>query len=185
MKVISVNLGERKQVQWRKKVIETGIFKYPVNQPIYLDEEEVRGDAICNRVHHGGINQAVYVYGEQHYPYFKELYPDLDWQYGMFGENITMTDFDETKIHVGSIYQLGEAKIEVTKPRQPCMKLGVRFNNQKIVKDFWHSTKSGVYFKILEKGNVNVGDELILLEEKVENPTIAEVYTSKRVAKGV
>lgn len=185
MKVISVNLGERKQVQWRKKVIETGIFKYPVANPIFLDFEDVQNDAVVDRKHHGGIDQAVYVYGEQHYHFFKELYPNQDWQYGMFGENITMTDFDETEIHVGSIYQLGEAKIEVTKPRQPCYKLGIRFNNQKIVKDFWHSTKSGVYFKILEKGNVNVGDKLIVLEEKLENPTIAEVYTSKRVAKGM
>ena len=65
------------------------------------------------------------------------------------------------------------------------MKLGVRFNDQKIVKDFWNSTKSGVYFKILETGNVNVGDELTLIENKSQNPTIAEVYTSKRILKGM
>ena len=185
MKVVSVNIGERKKVQWRKKTIETGIFKYPVKRAIFLDVENVKGDSIVNREHHGGIDQAVYLYGEQHYQYFKELFPDQDWQYGMFGENITITNFDETKIHIGATYQLGETKIEVTKPRQPCMKLGVRFNDQKIVKDFWNSTKSGVYFKILETGNVNVGDELTLIENKSQNPTIAEVYTSKRILKGM
>lgn len=184
MKVVSVNIGELTKVQWRKKTIETGIFKYPVKHPVFLDVENVQGDKIENRVHHGGIDQAVYAYGEQHYEYWKVLYPDQDWNYGMFGENLTITDFDETKIHVGSIYQLGDTKIEVTKPRQPCMKLGMRFNNQKIVKDFWHSTKSGVYFKILETGYVAVGDELILLEKKSENSTIADIYTSKRIQKG-
>ena len=185
MKVISVNIGERKQVQWRKKLIETGIFKYPVDKAIFLDIEDVKGDNIVDRQHHGGVDQAVYGYGEQHYKYWKSLYPNQDWNYGMFGENLTITNFDETTIHVGAVYQLGEAKIEVTKPRQPCMKLGVRFNNQKIVKDFWHSTKSGVYFKILNTGNVTIGDELVLLENKPENSTIAEVYTSKRIRKGV
>ena len=100
MKVVSVNIGERKKVQWRKKTIETGIFKYPVKRAIFLDVENVKGDSIVNREHHGGIDQAVYLYGEQHYQYFKELFPDQDWQYGMFGENITITNFDETKIHI-------------------------------------------------------------------------------------
>jgi len=185
MKVISVNIGERKQVQWGKKTIETGIYKYPVDSSIFLDKEDVQGDSVVDRKHHGGVLQAVYAYGEQHYEYFKALYPNQDWDYGMFGENITISNLEETEIHVGSIYQLGEAKIEVTKPRQPCYKLGIRFNNQKIVKDFWHSTKSGLYFKILETGNVSKGDELILLENKPKNNTIAELYQSKRISKGM
>jgi MOSC domain-containing protein YiiM len=184
MKVISVNLGERKQIQWRKKIIETGIFKLPVASPIFLDIEDVQNDNVVDRKYHGGITQAVYGYSEGHYEYWKELYPDLDWNYGMFGENLTVTNLDETKIHIGSIYQLGEAKIEVTKPREPCYKLGIRFNNPKIIKQFWNSTKSGIYFKILKTGFVAKNDELILLENPIENPTIAEIYESKRIKKG-
>ena len=180
MKVVSVNIGEIKKVKWRNSVIETGIFKYPVSAPIYLDLENVRHDQIENRIHHGGIEQAVYAYGEQHYEHWKALYPDQDWKYGMFGENLTISDFDETWVHVGAIYALGSAKIQVTKPRQPCMKLGIRFNTQKIVKDFWNSTKSGVYFKVLEQGSVAVNDTLTLLENTPNNPTIAQVYTEKR-----
>jgi len=115
----------------------------------------------------------------------KGLYANQDWKYGMFGENLTITNLDETEIHTGNIYKLGEAKIEATKPRLPCYKLGIRFNNHKIIKDFWHSTKSGVYFKILETGHVSKNDELILLENKPQNMTIAELYASKRVAKGM
>ena len=184
MEVISVNLGEKKQVQWRKKTIETGIFKYPVQTPVFLDIEDVQNDNVIDRKYHGGIEQAVYAYGEQHYEYWKELYPDLDWNYGMFGENLTITNLDETKIYVGNVYQLGEAKIEVTKPRQPCYKLGIRFNNPKIIKQFWNSTKSGIYIKIIKTGFVAKNDELILLKKAVTNPTIAEVYESKRVKKG-
>jgi len=180
MKVVSVNIGEPKKVKWRKKVIETGIYKYPVDTPIFLDTEDVQNDNVIDRVHHGGVLQAVYAYGEQHYDGWKALYPNLKWNYGMFGENITITNLDEEATYVGSIYQLGEAKIEVTKPRQPCLKLGIRFNDTKIIKQFWNSTKSGIYFKVLETGTVSKNDELILLENRPENPTIAEVYISKR-----
>jgi len=184
MKVISVNLGARKTVQWRKKTIETGIYKYPVENPIFLDIEDVENDNVVDRKYHGGIQQAVYAYGEQHYNYWKGLYPYLDWNYGMFGENLTITNLDETNTHIGSVYQLGEAKIEVTKPREPCYKLGIRFNNPKIIKQFWNSTKSGIYFKIVETGYVAKNDELILLKKTYKNPTIAEVYESKRIKKG-
>ena len=184
MKVISVNIGEKRKIQWRRKTVETGIFKAPVNEPIFLDIEDVQKDNVVDRKHHGGILQAVYAYSEGHYEYWQELYPDLEWNYGMFGENITITNLDETKIHLGSVYQLGNAKIEVTKPREPCYKLGIRFNDPKIIKQFWNSTKSGLYFKILKTGFVAENDELILIKEAILNPTIAEVYHLKRIKKG-
>jgi len=180
MKVISVNIGEKKTIQWRRKMVETGIFKYPVNKPIFLGLEDVENDYVIDRRYHGGIKQAVYAYGENHYAYWKALYPNLDWNYGMFGENLTVANLDETKIHVGTIYQLGSAIIEVTKPREPCYKLGIRFNNPKIIKQFWNSTKSGIYFKILQTGNVTQNDEFHLVTEKKELPTIAEVYEAKK-----
>jgi len=75
---------------------------------------------------------------------------------------------------------LGEALLEVTKPRQPCMKLGIVFKTQNILKQFWNSTKSGIYFKVLGKGNVFVGDELILIKKENNSQTIAEVYKGKK-----
>ena len=184
MNVISVNIGERKKIQWRKSTIETGIYKFPVDKPIFLDSEDVHNDNVVDRKHNGGILQAVYAYGAQHYEGWKAMYPNLDWNYGMFGENITITDLNEEEVHIGSIYKLGETKIEVTKPRQPCYKLGIRFNDPKIIKQFWNSTKSGVYFKILETGSIAKNDELILFEAKPQNPTIAEIYMAKRKQKG-
>lgn len=185
MKVISVNIGVKRKVQWRKKTIETGIFKYPVKMPIFLGTEDVQNDYVVDRKHHGGIKQAVYGYSDTHYKFWKKLYPNLDWNYGMFGENLTITDLDETKIYEGSIYELGEAIIEVTKPRQPCYKLGIRFNNPKIIKEFWNSTKSGIYFKILKTGHVAKNDEMILLEKAIDKPSIAEVFTTKRIENGI
>ncbi|OGS73919.1 MAG: sulfurase [Flavobacteria bacterium RIFCSPLOWO2_12_FULL_35_11] len=180
MKVISVNLGELKVINYKGKIVETGIFKYPVNQPVFLGNEAIKNDAIIDRKHHGGIEKAVYGYSENHYAYWKELYPNLDWNYGMLGENLTISNLEETEIFVGNIYKLGEALLEVTKPREPCYKLGIRFGTQEIVKQFWNSTKCGVYFKVLQTGNVSVGDELILVNKAENSPTIAEVYETKK-----
>jgi len=180
MKVISVNIGEKKTVNYKGKLIETGIFKFPVSTSIFLGTEDVENDAVIDRRYHGGIDQAVYAYSENHYDYWKELYPTLEWRFGMFGENLTISNLDETKIHIGATYKLGEVILEVTKPRQPCMKLGLVFETQSILKQFWNSTKSGLYFKVLKTGNVTVDDELILINKAENSPTIAEVYETKK-----
>ena len=180
MKLISTNIGESKTVVWKKKIVETGIYKYPTNSAIFLGEEDVKNDRVVDRKHHGGIDQAVYGYSAKHYEYFKSLHPELDWDFGMFGENLTFFDLEEEQILVGNIYELGECLLEVTKPRQPCYKLGIRFGTQKIVKQFWNTTKSGTYFKVLKTGFVNKGDALKLIEKSKGKATIAEVYNSKK-----
>ena len=98
----------------------------------------------------------------------------------MFGENLTISNLEEAEIKVGNQYKIGEAIIEVTKPREPCMKLGLRFETQAVLKQFWNSTKSGIYFKVLQTGNVTIGDELFLLKKAENTPTIAEVYDTKK-----
>ncbi len=179
MRVVSVNIGEKKTVTWKHKTYETGMFKYPVDGTIFLGEEDVENDYVIDRRYHGGIDKAVYAYGENHYAFWKNLYPDLAFSYGMFGENLTVDQLNEEEIFVGNIYQLGETKIQVTKPREPCVKLGIRFQDAKVIKQFWNTTKSGVYFKVLEVGKVSKKDTLILLEEAKNTPTIAEVYNTK------
>ena len=185
MKIIATNIGDRKEILWKKKKVITGIYKYPVNEPIFLDAEEVKGDEISDRKYHGGINQAVYAYSLKHYDYWKPLYPDLDWNHGMFGENLTVDDIEETRIHVGDTFTIGNAIIEATLQRSPCFKLGIRFNNMKIVKQFWNSTKCGVYFKVLQTGFVKNGDEFHQIKTCPENPTIADLLIQRKKEKGV
>ena len=185
MKIVSTNIGERKEINWKGKIVTTGIFKYTVNEPIFLDTEDVKGDVICNREHHGGILQAVYGYSLKHYEYFKPFYPDLDFEMGIFGENLTIDDIDETKIHQGDTFKVGETILEATVQRNPCMKLGVRFNDMKIVKQFWNTTMCGVYFKVIKTGYVKAGDGFKQIKSCPENPTIAELYIAKRIAKGI
>lgn len=185
MKILSTNIGERKIVNWKGREITTGIYKHPTNSPIFLDTEDVKDDAVCDRRYHGGINQAVYAYSFDKYDFWKEKYPNLDWQFGMFGENLTVDALDETKIHVGDTFTLGETVIEATLQRSPCVKLGIRFNDPKVIKQFWNTTFCGVYFKIVQTGFVNVGDEFIQQKSCLENPTIADLLVKRRTEYGL
>ena len=111
MKIISVNIGKSRKVQWRNKAIETGIFKFPVDHGIELGKEDVVDDDVVDRRYHGGIDKAVYLYSADHYAFWKNKYPDLEWDYGMFGENITLSGLNEKEIQIGDIFQIGDCRI--------------------------------------------------------------------------
>jgi MOSC domain-containing protein YiiM len=180
MKVISLNIAKPTEISWRGKAITTGIYKSSVAGPIFLDKEGLENDAVIDRKYHGGMDQAVYAYGHNHYQFWKERYPLLTFSNGFFGENLTVSNLDETKIQVGDIYELGETIVQVTKPRQPCYKLGIRFNDPAVIKQFWNTSKSGIYFRILQTGKVAIDDEFKLIEKAHNSPSIAEVFRSKK-----
>jgi MOSC domain-containing protein YiiM len=184
MKVLSVNIGKSKKIKWQFKTVETGIFKYAVDIPIFLDTEDVKNDHVIDRKHHGGNDKAVYMYAKNNYKFFQELYPDLEFHNGIFGENITIDNLSETEVYIGDIFQIGEAIIQVSQPRFPCFKLGIVFNNQKIVKQFLNAPFSGFYFRVLQKGIVKKDDEMNLIEKAKNSMTVAEIYSIYTTNKG-
>jgi len=162
MKVLSTNIGAERTIVWKNQSYNTGIFKEPVNTPIFLDNRGVRGDHINNLKAHGGLDKACYGYGENHYDYWKGLYPDLDWTFGMFGENLTISDVDESEILIGDIYKLGESIIQVSQPRQPCNKFAIKFGSTDLIKQFIDYDHPGIYLRVIQAGNVQVDDEFKL-----------------------
>lgn len=177
MKVISLNIGEPKTLDYKGTEVVTGIFKYPVAGPIYLGESDVGNDSVVDRRFHGGTDKAVYAYGSNHYVFWKERFPLADWEQGMFGENLTLSDLDESKLFVGSIYEIGGAQVQVCQPRQPCFKLGIRFGTQSILKQFIKAPYPGVYFRVIKPGFVSLGDELVLISDHIGSPSVSEVYS--------
>lgn len=175
MKIISTNIGEPRIVNWKGKEVKTGIFKYPVNHPIFLGSEDVENDHVIDRRYHGGVDKACYLYSADHYEYWQKLYPHLEMLFGIFGENLTVEGLHEAQVNIGDIFKIGETVVQATQPRQPCFKLEFRFNNDKIVRQFIDSGFSGVYVRVLEKGNVNAGDSVELIEKK-DTLSIQEVY---------
>ncbi|MGS0525943.1 MOSC domain-containing protein [Zobellia nedashkovskayae] len=176
MKVISVNTSKPITFIWKGKEESTGIYKKPTDKPIYLTKNDVLNDEISNRLNHGGFYKACYLFSSDQYSYWKELYPNLDWTWGMFGENLTVSGFDETKVFLGDIYKVGEALVQVSQYREPCYKFGYKFGTQKILKQFIQHGLGGTYLSVLEEGYVNVNDEFTLMERLKTTLTVAELF---------
>jgi MOSC domain-containing protein YiiM len=166
MKIISTNIGEAKTVSWHGKEVTTGIFKYPVSEAIFLGAEDVDNDHVIDRKYHGGFDKACYLYSADQYKYWKNLYPNLELPWGMFGENLTVEGLHEADINIGDIFKIGSAIVQATQPRQPCYKLDIRFETRGLVKQFVDSGFPGVYVRVLEKGNVTSGDFMERIERK-------------------
>lgn len=177
MEVISTNIAKPATIQWLGEDVETGIYKYAVETPIFLGLEDVENDHVLDRRYHGGADKACYLYSADHYPFWKEKYPDLEWKWGMFGENLTVNGLNEAEIRIGDRFQIGEAVVQVTQPRQPCFKLGVRFGDQAVVDDFWNAPFPGVYVRVIQSGHVRQGDTLRLLDRNEESLSLSQVFS--------
>lgn len=177
MKVISTNLGKPTTFLWNGKEEQTGIFKYPTDDPLFLGTTDVQNDTVIDRKHHGGAHKACYLFGANQYPYWKKLYPNLKWDWGMFGENLTIDDLNEDELRIGDIYKLGTALVQITQPREPCYKLGIRFENQQVIKQFVKHNYPGTYIKILETGSVKKEDTMDLVSPSKSTLTINQYYT--------
>ena len=177
MQIISTNIGETVTIEWRGQKVQTGIYKDGVDSPIFLGPEDVVNDHVLDRRFHGGSDKACYLYSADHYEFWKNKFPNQDWQWGMFGENLTINGLNESEIRIGDIYKIGEAIVQVSQPRQPCFKLGVRFGDQSVVDLFWNLPFPGIYVRVLQSGNVNTGDELTLIESNPESLSVSRVFS--------
>ena len=177
MKITSTNIAKPTIIEYNGKKTTTGIYKMPTNQPIYLGKELVKGDEVSDRKYHGGTFKACYLFSENEYNYWKNLYPNLHWDWGMFGENITVNGLNETKLQIGDIYKMGSALVQITQPREPCYKLGVKFGNKQVIKQFIAHGRPGTYVRVLEEGFVKNNDTLTLIKPAKNSISTTDFYS--------
>lgn len=176
MRIISTNIGEPTTFLWNGKEEKTGIFKYPVSQALVLGKTDVNNDTVIDRKHHAGVNKACFLFSADEYPYWKKEYPNLEWDWGMFGENLTVEGLDESSLRIGDILKIGRAVVQVSQPREPCYKLGVRFNDQKILKKYIEHGRPGTYVRVLEEGEVIKGDHIVVFEQSKNALTVNQFF---------
>ncbi len=176
MQIISTNIGASTTFFWNGREEKTGIFKYPVSEALYLGKTDVEKDNVINRKHHGGVNKACFLFSADEYPFWKKEYPNLDWDWGMFGENLTVEGLDESITRIGDIFKIGSATIQVSQPREPCYKLGVRFEDQEILKKYIARGRPGTYVRVLEEGEVKKGDSMQLLQQSKNTLTVNQFF---------
>ena len=185
MKVVSVNVGTPKQVQVGNQIILTSIWKAPVPGRVSVRRHNIEGDQQADLSVHGGPQKAVYSYAREHYDYWRVQLPDADFVPGNFGENLTTLGMSEDIVCIGDHYRVGSAVLQVTQPRMPCFKLGVRFGRADMVKRFWHARRPGIYFSIVEEGEVAADDPIELVETSADGISLADVvalYTGAKTS---
>ncbi len=160
MKLLSVNVSQPKEMSYNGKRIKTGIFKEPVSGRTMMRRLNLDGDGQGDPTVHGGIHKAVYVYPIEHYDYWKQELGRDDLTYGKFGENLTVEGMLEDTVHIGDVFRIGEALVEVSQPRVPCFKLGIKMRDPQIVKPFLQSERVGFYVRVLEEGEVGASDAI-------------------------
>ncbi|HRV95027.1 MAG TPA: MOSC domain-containing protein [Anaerolineae bacterium] len=175
MKLISINVGQPREVEWHGQKVTTGIFKEPVAGPVMVRMLNLDGDKQADLSVHGGVDKAVYAYPTEHYDYWHGELPDMNLPWGMFGENLTIEGLVEAEVNIGDHFRLGSAELVATQPRLPCFKLGLKFGRDDMVKRFLASRRTGVYFKVVREGQIQIGDELELLRRDGTEVTIADI----------
>lgn len=180
MKILSVNVGLPREVLFRGEVVTTGIFKEPVEGPVRLRKLNLDGDKQADLTVHGGPDKAIYAYPSEHYDYWlRELPGTATLPYGMFGENLTTQGLMEDAVNVGDQFQIGSssgsAKVIATQPRMPCYKLGVKFGRMDIIRRFLASGRPGIYFKVIQEGEIEATDEIQLIKRDKNNVTVKDI----------
>jgi len=180
MKLLSVNVGLPREIEWKEKIVRTSIFKAPVTGRVRVAKLNLEGDQQSDLTVHGGIDKAVYAYPSEHYAFWRRELPGMDLPWGVFGENFTTEGLLEETFHIGDRLRIGSAEFMVTQPRMPCFKLGIRFNRSDMVKRFLQSGRTGFYFAVLKEGEVAAGDSIELLERDEHKIPVADVVNLYR-----
>lgn len=175
MRIISLNVGLPRVVEWNGEPVTTGIFKEPVSGPVRLMTLNLDGDRQADLSVHGGTYKAVYGYPVEHYPFWQKELPEMRLPYGMFGENFTIEGLLETETSIGDRFRVGDAELVVTQPRMPCYKLGIKFGRADMLRRFLKSRRTGFYFAVLKEGVVSSGDEIELLSRDSENIKVEDI----------
>jgi MOSC domain-containing protein YiiM len=175
MKLLSVNVSLPVKVPYRGKTVTTGIFKEPVGGRVMLRTLNLDGDGQADLVGHGGIYKAAYVYSVENHDYWKRELDRPDFAFGQFGENFTVEGMLEDEIHIGDVFRVGGALVEVTQPRVPCFKLGIKMGLPRFVKMFLASCRVGFYLRVLEEGEVGAGDGFERVRTDPERMTVREM----------
>ena len=173
MNIISMNIGKPKTVVFNENEVETAFYKGPVQNELFLTKLNFEGDGQADLVNHGGLDKAVCVYPHEHYSYWeKELNRTLP--VAAFGENLTVTGMLESQVHIGDIFKIGDAVVQLSQPRQPCYKIAGRHDVKDLMLRVQKTGFTGYYFRVLEEGNISPDSSIERLAIHPVKVTVAD-----------
>ena len=175
MQLLSVNLGQERILQRKDRIEKTGIFKFPTSAPVWLSKLGLQNDVIVSKKHHGGPDQAIYVYGTTDYEWWSqqlgnEILP------GTFGENLTIGELESAHFNIGDFLHAGDVTLQVTAPRIPCKTFAARMQDPQWVKKFRYAERPGLYCRVIKEGFVQTGDTVRVENYSGQTISILQMY---------
>lgn len=174
-KLVSVNVGMPKNVEWRDKTVYTGIWKAPIEGPVMVRRRNVDGDGQGDLAGHGGEQRAVMVYQSESYDFWKSYLKRDDLRAGHFGENFTVTGLADDDVCIGDRYRIGDAEFEVTQPRVTCFRVGLRLDEPDMPNLLVSQHRPGFYFRVITEGHVRAGDDIVRTRRGRHELSVADV----------
>ena len=174
-RLASVNVGMPREVRWQGRTVFTGIWKEAVQGSRSVRRLNIDGDGQGDRAGHGGEQRAVYVYQLDSYRYWREQLHRDDFVFGQFGENFTVDGLGDDEVCIGDRYRIGSALFEVTQPRVTCYRVGIRMNEPRMAALLTGHGRPGFYFRVLEEGAVQPGDDVVKVATGVERMSVASI----------
>src|SRR3954466_15641526 len=174
-RLVSVNVGLPRDIEWNGRVVHTGIWKSPVAGRCQVGRLNLEGDGQADLAGHGGEHRAVLVYQLDSYRHWQERLKRDEFVYGQFGENFTVEGLADDTACIGDPFQIGSALFEITQPRVTCCRVGIRMNEPRMPALLTGGGRPGFYFRVLQEGDVAAGDEIVKVGEAKERMTVAEI----------
>src|SRR5215467_11023442 len=174
-RLLSVNVGLPRDITWQGRTVHTAIWKAPVEGPRMVRGLNIDGDGQGDLAGHGGEHRAVFVYQIDSYRYWQNKLSRSELSYGQFGENFTVDGLSDDEVCIGDRYRIGGALFEVTQPRVTCYRVGIRMNEPQMAALLVAHGRPGFYFRVLEEGEVEAGDEIVQVATDPECMTVFEI----------
>src|ERR1700731_1902592 len=172
-RLLSVNVGLPRDIEWKGRTVHTGIWKNPVHGRCRVGRLNLEGDGQGDLAGHGGEQRAVFVYQIESYRYWQDQLGRDDFEYGQFGENLTVQGLANDQVCIGDRYQIGGAVFEVTQPRVTCFRVGIRMDDPQMPALLVSHHRPGFYFRVLTEGPVQAGQEIVKLSSGPQAMTVA------------
>lgn len=175
MKLANINIGQERTQQNGNKLETTGIYKLPTPEPVHISSLGIKEDFIASKKHHGGPDQAIYVYGTTDYDWWstelgRDLYP------GTFGENLDITELESSQFNIGDRLLIGSVILEITAPRIPCGTLAARMEDPQFVKRFRHAERPGFYCRVIQEGTIEMGNDVKIERYEKETVSVIQIF---------
>lgn len=183
MKLASINLAKKEKLTMPNRVVYTGIYKQPsFFGKVNITKMGVEGDVIADKKVHGGLDQAIYIYGLEDYDWWSQQLgkPILP---GTFGENLTISGFGQQSLTVGDRLKINGVLLEISAPRTPCAVLAARMGDTDFIKRFVAAERPGAYARVIDEGEMEVGADVVLLKTEQDYPTIIEIFVEWHLKK--